>query len=133
MIRTSRTVSVGDTDSTINLPIILYKGDRGIEVIFEINNRFKFVDTNNFIESSHASYGQLVIRNENGVNVFSEIKACDNGKVALTITQSMTDEINEIGTYTFQIRLYDSTMDSRVTLPPVYEGLEIREPIAEDW
>ena len=132
MIRTSRTVSVGDTDSTINLPIILYKGDRGIEVIFEINNRFKFVDTNNFIESSHVSYGQLVIRNEKGVNIFSEIKAWDNGKVALTITQSMTDEINEIGTYTFQIRLYDSTKDSRVTLPPVYEGLEIREPIAED-
>ena len=132
MIRTSRTVSVGDTDSTINLPIILYKGDRGVEVLFEINNRFKFVDSNNLIESSHASYGQLVIRNENGVNIFSEIKACDNGKVALTITRSMTDEINEIGTYTFQIRLYNSTMDSRVTLPPVYEGLEIREPIAEE-
>ncbi len=132
MIRTSRTVSVGNTDSTINIPIILYKGDKGIEIEFEINNRFKFVDSNNLIETSHASYGQLVIRNEKGINIFSEIRACSSGKVALVITQSMTDEINEIGSYTFQIRLYDDTMDSRVTLPPVYGGLEIREPIAED-
>lgn len=132
MIRTSRTVSVGNADSTIDAPIILYKGDKGIEIEFEINDRLKFVDSNNLIETSHASYGQLVIRNEKGSNIFSEIRACNSGKVVLIITQSMTDEVNEIGSHAFQIRLYDSTMDSRITLPPVYEGLEIREPIAED-
>lgn len=131
MIRTTRTVSVSSFTSTINSPIVLYKGDKGIEIVFEINNKFKFVDSLNLIETSNAAYGQLVIRNTNDISIISEIKECIDGKVTLVITESMTDEIQELGAYNFQIRLYDDTMESRITLPPVTGGIEIREPIAE--
>lgn len=131
MISTTRKVTVGNTSSTINTPIILYKGDKGIRIIFEINSKLKFIDDANLIESSNASYGQLVIKNNDGVYLFSTINPCEEGKVALDITANMTDEIRELGSYTFQIRLYDSTKESRITLPPVTGGIEIREPIAE--
>ena len=131
MICTTRTVSVGNTTSSVDSPIVLYKGDRGIEITFEINNKFKFVDEN-MIESTSASFGQLVIKNGKDVSVISEISPRKDGKVSLIITEDMTDEIREIGTYQFQIRLYDSTQSSRITLPPVLEGIEIRTPIAEN-
>ena len=44
----------------------------------------------------------------------------------------MIDEIAEVGNYTFQIRLFDESMNSRVTLPKVDDGIEIREPIASE-
>ena len=84
------------------------------------------------IESTKASFGQLVIKNGKDVSVISEISPCKDGKVSLIITEDMTDEIREIGIYQFQIRLYDSNQSSRITLPPVLEGIEIRTPIAEN-
>lgn len=42
----------------------------------------------------------------------------------------MIDEIEEVGVYTFQIRLMDENKQSRVTIPPVENGIEIKEPIA---
>ena len=44
----------------------------------------------------------------------------------------MIDEITEVGNYTFQIRLFDESMNSRATLPEVNNGIEIREPIATE-
>lgn len=131
MICTTRTVTVGNTTSSVDSPIVLYKGDRGINITFEINNKFKFIDEN-MIESTKASFGQLVIKNGKDVSIISEISPCKDGKVSLVITEDMTDEIREIGIYQFQIRLYDSTQSSRITLPPVLEGIEIRTPIAEN-
>ena len=44
----------------------------------------------------------------------------------------MIDEITEVGNYSFQIRLFDESINSRVTLPEVNNGIEIREPIASE-
>ena len=41
----------------------------------------------------------------------------------------MIDEIYEVGFYSFHIRLYNDDKTSRVTLPPVMKGIEIREPL----
>ena len=43
MIHTIRTVAVGDQESKIDSPIILYRGDREVEVEFTINGS-KFTD-----------------------------------------------------------------------------------------
>ena len=41
MIHTNRTVTVGNQESTIDSPIILYRGDKEIEVEFAIiGNKF---------------------------------------------------------------------------------------------
>ena len=133
MIHTNRTVTVGNQESTIDSPVILYRGDKEIEVEFTIvGNKFTFKNKGNVIESSNASSGQLVILTPYGGRLFSYKSECRDGKVSFTITRDMTDELREVGLYSMQIRLYDDSQNSRITLPVIPNGIEIREPIAAE-
>ena len=137
MIFTDRTVTVKGGVSSINEPIILYRGDKEVEIRFVLKEKAPFtfnkeVDSN-IIELSEAAYGQLVIKAPNGLPpIFSEVAPTNEGKIVFNITAEMIDEIAEVGNYTFQIRLFDESMNSRVTLPEVNGGIEIREPIASE-
>lgn len=137
MIFTERTISVQKGTSSINDTIVLYRGDKNVEVRFTLNegSPFKFGSgtSPNIIEKTEASYGQLVINTPNDLpSIFSEIVPTNEGKIVFTITTEMIDEITEVGHYTFQIRLFDENMNSRATLPEVVDGIEIREPIASE-
>ena len=137
MIFTDRTITVKGGVSSINEPIILYRGDKEVEIRFVLKEKAPFtfnkeVDSN-IIELSEAAYGQLVIKAPNGLPpIFSEVAPTNEGKIVFNITAEMIDEIAEVGNYTFQIRLFDESMNSRVTLPEVNGGIEIREPIASE-
>ena len=86
MIHTNRTVTVGNQESTIDSPIILYRGDKEIEVEFAIvGNKFTFKNKGNVIESSNASSGQLVILTPYGGRLFSDEFECRDGKVSFMI------------------------------------------------
>ena len=135
MIFTDRTIIVQKGTGSINDTIVLYRGDRDVEVRFTLNegSPFKFGSGSspNIIEKTEAAYGQLIIKRPNNLPaVFSEIAPTNGGKIVFTITAEMIDEITEVGNYTFQIRLLDDSMESRATLPEVKNGIEIREPIA---
>ena len=133
MIHTSRTVTVGKMESIINEPIVLYRGDREVEVEFLIvGSKFMFSNGGNVIKSTNATLGQLVVNTPTGENMFSEVTECHDGKVVFVITKEMIDELIEIGFYSFQIRLFDDTQVSRVTIPPVHQGIDIRNPIAAE-
>ena len=137
MIFTDRTIIVQKGTSSINDTIILYRGDRDIEVRFTLNegSPFKFGSgaSPNIIEKTEAACGQLIIKRPNDLPaVFSEIAPTNEGKIVFTITAEMIDEITEVGNYTFQIRLLDESRNSRATLPEVVNGIEIREPIATE-
>ena len=133
MIHTSRTVTVGKMESVINEPIMLYRGDREVEIEFNIvGSKFMFSNGGNVIKSTNAINGQLVINTPTGENMFSEVTECNDGKVVCVITKEMIDELAEVGFYSFQIRLFDESQVSRVTIPPVYQGIEIRNPIAAE-
>ena len=133
MIHTIRTVTVGDQESKIDSPIILYRGDREVEVEFTINgSKFTFTNGGNVIKSTNATHGQLVINTPTGENMFSEVTECHDGKVVFVITKEMIDELIEVGFYSFQIRLFDESQVSRVTIPPVLKGIDIRNPIAAE-
>lgn len=133
MIHTSRTVTVGKTESIINEPIVLYRGDREVEVEFAIvGSKFTFSKGGNVIKSTNATHGQLVVDTPTGENMFSEVTECHEGKVVFIITKEMIDELAEVGLYSFQIRLFDESQVSRVTIPPVYQGIEIRHPMAAE-
>ncbi len=133
MIFTERTIRVTGGASQINSPIVLYKGDKNIKI------RFKIVDcpytysknVDNVIEVSEASYAQLVIKTPNdGLPIFSDIAETESGYVTFTITGEMIDEAEEVGKYSFQVRLLDDERFSRITIPEVVDGIEVREPIA---
>ena len=133
MIHTIRSVAVGDQESKIDSPIILYRGDREVEVEFTINgSKFTFTNGGNVIKSTNATHGQLVINTPTGENMFSEVTECHDGKVVFVITKEMIDELIEVGFYSFQIRLFDESQVSRVTIPPVLKGIDIRKPIAAE-
>ena len=137
MIFTDRTVKVKRGVGSINEPIILYRGDREVEIRFTLKEEVPFMFNketgSNIIENSEADYGQLVIKTPNDLPaIFSEVAPTSEGKIVFTITAEMIDEIDEVGHYTFQIRLFDKSMNSRVTLPEVNDGIEIREPIASE-
>lgn len=133
MIRTNRTITVGNKESVIDSPIALYRGDREVEIEFELNgNKYTFINNGNVIESMNASCGQLVITTPYGNPIFSDTSLCVDGKVSFLITSEMIDELHEVGIYSFQIRLYDEEKKSRVTIPPIHQGIEIREPIAAE-
>ena len=133
MIHTIRTVAVGDRESKIDSPIILYRGDREVEVEFTINgSKFTFTNGGNVIKSTNATHGQMVINTPTGENTFSEVTECHDGKVVFVIAKEMIDELVEVGFYSFQIRLFDESQVSRVTIPPVLKGIDIRNPIAAE-
>ena len=137
MIFTDRTIIVQKGTSSINDTIVLYRGDKDVEIRFSLNegSPFKFGSgaSPNIIEKTEAAYGQLIIKRPNDLPaVFSEIAPTNGGKIVFTITAEMIDEITEVGNYTFQIRLLDESRNSRATLPEVVNGIEIREPIASE-
>ena len=137
MIFTDRTISVQRGISSINDPIILYRGDKEVQIRFTLKEgspfRFGGGESPNIIEKTEAAYGQLVIKTPNDLpSIFSEIVPTNKGKIIFTITAEMIDEITEVGNYTFQIRLFDESRNSRATLPEVVNGIEIREPIATE-
>lgn len=134
MIYTERTVRISKDRAKINASIVLYRGDRDVEIIFTIvNSNYKFKSAQNsanVIESTQASYGQLAILNPNGENIISEVTKCQDGMVIFKITGEMIDEIDEVGLYSFHIRLYNEDQTSRITLPPIVDGIDLREPLA---
>ena len=137
MIFTDRTIRVKKGASSIDNPIVLYRGDKEVEIRFTLSEsspfRFGVEAEPNIIEKTEAAYGQLVIKTPNDLpSIFSEVVPTNEGKIIFTITAEMIDEITEVGNYTFQIRLLDESRNSRATLPEVVNGIEIREPIATE-
>ena len=125
MIYTNVTVKINNNGTaTSNNKVVLYRGDREVEIQITISGN-PFV-----VENS--TYAQLLIRRPDATPIFSGIAPLQDSKVILTITEENIDELIETGPYAYQIRLYDEEMNSRVTLPPVENGLEIREPIADE-
>lgn len=133
MIYTSVKVTIKNHKASIDNKIILYRGDKNVEVQFEIveslYRQYK-LEGSNTIENLGASYGQLVVQTPDYNYLFSEVVPTKNGKVIFTIPASLIDEETEVGEFTFQIRLFDESQSSRVTLPPVEGGIVLEEPIA---
>ena len=133
MIFTDRTITVCKGESRIDEPIVVYRGDYELEVRFTIlNSGFKFMSGINMIESEKASYGQLAILTPYGGNIFSDLVGCNDGSVTFVLTAEMLNQIEEVGLYSFQIRLMDYLKESRVSIPPIEFGIEVREPIASE-
>ena len=135
MIYTASKVTIKNYQASIDKTIILYRGDRNVEIQFEIFEsvyRQYRVEGTNVILNLNASYGQLVIQKPDSTHILSGITPTQDGKVIFTIPGELIDETVEVGQYTFQIRLYNDDQTSRVTLPPVVGGIDIVEPIASE-
>ena len=122
-----RRTKVNNQSAAIDNPVILYKGDKNVEVNFIIEN-----SPYKHRAGLETTYGQLIIKRPNSAPIFSDVAKVSSGKVLFIITGDMIDELTELGNYDFQIRLINADKTSRATLPPVYSGIVIKEPICEE-
>ena len=102
--------------------VILYRGDKNVDIEFTL----KSVD----YVLTESAFAQLILTRPYATSVFSEIFKIGNNKVTIRITGDMIDELNEKESYAIQIRLFDSERVARATLPPCYDVIYVREPIA---
>ena len=122
MIYTDVVLTINNEISTIDRKIILYRGDKNVEIRFYMKgNAFVVLNT---------IYAQLIINRKSAASIFSEPAEIHDNVVVFTVTEDMIDEFSEVGEYSFQIRLYDDNMNARITLPPVQNGIVIKHPIA---
>lgn len=129
MVSTSVSIKVNGNVSVQDKNIFIYRGDKNIKIYFTIDAPFKYSDDID-VENTNAEYAQLVIRTPNGQpTIFSDVQPTEYGIVVLVITAEMINELVEVGDYDYQIRLYDSTQTSRISIPPVIGGLKVLEPI----
>jgi hypothetical protein len=137
MIVTDCNITVnGSGQSVADKNIYVYIGDFNVQVTFTITQandyRYRSSDAGeNLIESTNASYAQVIIKNSEtqGVVQISDVAPTDNGKVTLTIVREYIDETFEAGSYDYQIRLFSSEQHARLTIPPVVGQLIVREPL----
>lgn len=133
MIYAECKVTIKKHEAKIDNKIIFYRGDKNVEIQFEIlesvYKQYKLEGTN-VIDNLGASYGQLLIQKPDGTAAISDIAPTKDGKVIFILPEEMINEVGEVGEYTFQIRLYDESQSSRVTLPPVAQGIVVQEPIS---
>ena len=117
MIFTEKNITINNNECKIDSPVILYRGDYNVEVRFTLIScpyKYSKKDSVNVIETTEASYGQLVIKTAGDkAPIFSEVTATNNGTITFIIAVDMIDEISEVGNYTFQIRLFDENQQSR--------------------
>ena len=63
MIYTKRLITIRNTTASIDAPVVLYRGDKEVEIIFEIiDSKFKFESSSgNLIDNSHAAYTKQLL------------------------------------------------------------------------
>ena len=133
MIYVDRTITVQQGSSRIDEPVILYRGDYEVSVRFTIvNQSVKFGSEFNMIDYENTPNAQLIILSPTKEAIFSDILRCEEGVATFTIPQELVDELQEVGKYSFQIRLYDYDQTSRITIPQVKNGIIVREPITTE-
>lgn len=126
MIYIDRIITILNNEATIEQPIVLYKGDKNVQLLFSLkDNYLKY-------KSMENAYGQLIIKRPTANPIFSEQARLSSSKVTFIVTKEMIDELVECGNYEFQIRLFNQDKSSRATLPPIKDGIIIREPILEE-
>lgn len=124
MFFTEKRITIKKRSSKIDSPIVLYRGDKNIEVRFSINN-------NPFTNTSQNIYGQLIMHLPNtDITLFSNVNAFINDIVKFILPEDIMDDIVEVGIYNLQLRLFNEDKTSVITIPPIEKGLDIREPIA---
>ena len=115
---------VKQEETTSDSKVILYRGDKNVDIEFTL----KSVD---YILSESVE-AQLVLVRPHAKSVFSQLHKINQNKVRFTITGDMIDELDEMEAYAIQIRLFGPNTTARATLPPCYDVIYVKHPIATE-
>jgi hypothetical protein len=104
--------------------VVLYRGDYNIDIEFTLESTVYIL--------SESAYAQLIITRPYADSIFSQLYKIKNDTTTIRITRDMIDELNELEIYSIQIRLFDENRIARVTIPPCYGVIHVKNPIASE-
>lgn len=123
------TITVNGNKASMDKNIYLYRKNKNVDYYFEIKNAcFKFEDEINYIISYNAKYARFRVIKPDGTKFFTEKREVENGYAKFSVTEDLIDERAEVGTYVFQIDLYDGS-NGFITIPPIYNQFHVLEPL----
>lgn len=101
-------VNISDYKSELSKPLIVYERDRGLEIYFNLIRYAYRFDKNpsNLLENLVGAYATVTLVNPSGYEIgINEVEITEDVKVKFVITEDLTDELTEIGTYQLQIHI----------------------------
>lgn len=124
MITKNVTIKITDGKATTE-KIILYHNDKGIDIYFTLSGFGYRFNKDNL--SGVVVDGRLLKPSGEVVTIDNMVVSGTN-KIKFSIDDTMTDELEEIGTHKLQISLYDdASKTNRVSIPPI--TFEVREQL----
>ncbi len=126
------TITVNGDKASMDKNIYLYRKNKNVDYYFEIKNAcFKFEDEINYIISYNAKYARFRVIKPDGTKFFTEKRKVEDGYAKFSVTEDLIDERAEVGTYVFQIDLYDGN-NGFITIPPIYNQFHVLEPLFDE-
>ena len=126
------TITVNGDKASMDKNIYLYRKNKNVDYYFEIKNAcFKFEDEINYIISYNAKYARFRVIKPDGTKFFTEKREVEGGYAKFSVTEDLIDERVEVGTYVFQIDLYDGN-NGFITIPPIYNQFHVLEPLFDE-
>lgn len=117
-------LKIKDDKASLSEKVIIYRNDKGIDIYFKLNGL-----SYTFSNGMNNIYVSCAIKQPNDVILTKDGLTMSNDEIKLSITETMVDELTEVGTHTIQFFLYDSAEKiNRITIPEV--SFEVKEPIA---
>ena len=101
-------VNISDYKSELSKPLIVYERDRGLEIYFNLIRYAYRFDKNpsNLLQNLVGAYATVTLVNPSGYEIgINEVEITEDAKVKFVITEDLTDELTEIGTYQLQIHI----------------------------
>ncbi len=113
-------IKINNDQASFTERFYLYQNDRGIELNIKVTLSKLQIGSRNtslIAELDGASCGAVILKPNGAVIGRDSIPIVDD-VIKFTIDRSLTDDLDEIGTYSIQFHLYDGE-DNRITIPPV--------------
>ena len=124
-------VKISNYKSELSKPLVIFERDRGLEIYFNLIEYAYKLDKNpkNLLENLVGAYATVTLVNPEGYEIsIDEVEITEDAKVKFVITEDLTDELTEIGTYQLQIHVNNDTegRDTSVFSVPPF-NFEVRE------
>ena len=120
MIERNLTVTVNNNTSTLNEKLVFYARDRGILIHFLIKD-VKYMFSNSSILGSMEPplRAEIYALKPNGRDAIRfDSVTVSNSTVDFILTETLTDDLDELGIYKLQIVIYSDNDGGRLAIPP---------------
>ena len=132
MIERTLTVTVNNSTSSLNEKLVFYARDRGILIHFIIKD-VKYMFSNSTILGSLEPplRAEIYALKPDGKTVIKfDSVTISNNTVDFVLTETLTDQADEIGFYTLQIIIYSDSDNARLAIPPFQ--FEVKETLVDN-